>query len=119
MTTRPDLDIPFKRIENLALARGLTGAERMDHEGAPALAASRRLFVRLQDATTLLLHCPLDQKVLLMDISPEIYFETDQYVGSETVLIRLDAIDDEELALRLEDAWRFRCADGAKPNPKG
>ena len=56
-----------------------------------------------------MLHCPDEQKALLMEISPEIYFETPHYVGHAVVLIRLGAIGDEELALRLEDAWRFKA----------
>ena len=53
--------------------------------------------------------CPAEQKTLLMEISPEIYFETDHYVGWPAVLIRLANIGDEELSLRLEDAWRFKA----------
>lgn len=114
-----DLDPHFNRIETVAKARGLQGFERTTSYGTPALRVSDRTFVRLLDATTLVMQCPLDQKVLLMEISPDIYFETDHYVGYDTVLIRLDAIEDEELGLRLEDAWRFRADENAKDNLKG
>lgn len=103
------LDEIFTRVERLAQARGLPGVTRSTSYGNPALKVRDRSFVRLKDAETLVLLCPAEQKALLMEISPEIYFETSHYVGHSAVLIRLDAIDDEELSLRLEDAWRFKA----------
>lgn len=104
-----DLDQAFTRIEQLARQRALPGIERTTSWGTPALKVRSSSFVRLKDAGTLVLLCPSEQKALLMEISPQIYFETDHYVGYPAVLIRLDAIDDEELSLRLEDAWRFKA----------
>jgi hypothetical protein len=104
-----DLDQVFTRIEQLAGARRLPAVSRTTSEGTPALTVGDETFVRLHDSETLLLLCPAEQKALLMEISPEIYFENEQYVGYPAVLIHLNAIDDEELSLRLEDAWRFRA----------
>ncbi len=104
-----DLDQIFARVEQLAQARGLPGVARGTSYGTPALKVRDKSFVRLKDAGTLVLLCPAEQKTLLMEISPEIYFETDHYVGYPAVLIRLAAISDEELSLRLEDAWRFKA----------
>lgn len=101
-------DAAFDRVETLARARDLAGVTRSTSYGTPALKVDERTFVRLLDAQTIVLQCPLEQKVLLMEISPAIYFETDHYVGYDAVLVRLDAIEDEELSLRLEDAWRFK-----------
>lgn len=105
----------FDRIETLARQRGLSDAVRSTSYGTPALKVKDRTFVRLLDTETIVLQCPLEQKVLLMEISPAIYFETDHYVGYDAVLVRLAAIDDEELSLRLEDAWRFKAPEGQKP----
>ena len=104
-----DLDQAFTRIEKLVQARGLPEITRSTSNRTPALKVRDKSFVRLKDAQTLVLLCPSEQKALLMEISPQIYFETDHYVGYPAVLIRLDAIDDEELSLRLEDAWRFKA----------
>lgn len=104
-----DLDATFNRIVALAEARGLPGLARSTSYGNPALKVGSKAFCRLKDEQTLVLLCPAEQKTLLMEISPEIYFETDQYVGWPAVLIRLDAIADEELSLRLEDAWRSKA----------
>ena len=104
-----DLDHTFTRIENLARQRDLPQVTRSTSYGTPSLKVRDKSFVRLKDATTLVLLCPSEQKALLMEISPDIYFETDHYVGYAAVLVRLDAISDEELSLRLEDAWRFKA----------
>lgn len=109
MRVAADLDPAFTRIEALAASRALPGVERGTSYGTPALRVRAKSFVRLKDAETLVLLCPTEQKTLLMEISPEIYFETDHYVGWPAVLIRLTAISDEELSLRLEDAWRFKA----------
>ena len=107
MSDSANLDGVFERIETLAKAKGLDGVERSTSYGTPALKVKDRAFVRLLDSDTLVLQCPLEQKVLLMEISPDIYYETDHYIGYEALLMRLSAVSDEELSLRLEDAWRF------------
>lgn len=109
MASDTDLDSVFLRIERLAEARGLPGLSRSISYGTPALKVRDKLVVRLKDATTLVLLCPAEQKTLLMEISPDIYFETPHYVGYPAVLVRLETISDEELSLRLEDAWRFKA----------
>jgi hypothetical protein len=98
----------FARLARLVQLRGL--AEVAPYQGGetPTLDVAGSTFVRLLDGAVAELHCPVDQKVLLMEISPDIFFETDRLVGRDAVLVRLDRIDDEELGLKLEDAWAFR-----------
>lgn len=112
-----DLDQVFGRIEQLAQARRLPEVMRARSEGLPSLKVGGKTVARLKDAATLVLLCPSEQKTLLMDISPDIYFETDHYVGYPAVLIRLDTVGDEELSLRLEDAWRFVQSAGNGKTP--
>lgn len=104
-----DLDQVFTRIEKLAHSRSLPELDRNTSYGTPSLKVRDRTFARLLDEATLVLLCPHEQKALLMEISPHIYFETEHYVGYPAVLVRLDAISDEELSLRLEDSWRFKA----------
>lgn len=111
MPAEADLDRVFERILALAERRALGDTTLATSYGTPALKVRDRTIARLLDGETLVLQCPQEQKTLLMEISPDIYFETDHYIGHDAVLIRLPAIDDEELALRLEDAWRFRAPE--------
>src|SRR3569833_1735871 len=57
----------------------------------------------------MVLHCQLEAKEMLMERAPDIYFQTDHFKGWPGLLVRLDVITDEELSLRLEDAWRFKA----------
>ena len=114
MTDTANIDAGFARLLRLAQARNLQGVEASTSDGAPALKVGGTDFVHMLDALTAVLQCPVDQKVLLMGISPDIYFETEHYVGDDAMLVRLDIIDDEELSLRLHDAWTFRAPENLK-----
>ncbi|HVW54099.1 MAG TPA: hypothetical protein VHC00_00325 [Rhizobiaceae bacterium] len=65
--------------------------------------------MRVKDAETAVLMCPLEEKGLLFESAPAIYFETDHYKGWPALLVRLGAISDEELRLRMEKAFRFKA----------
>lgn len=110
MSEKNDLQPGLARLHRLAIERGLKPVEP---EG-PALHVDGTAFIHMLDATTAVLQCPSDQKALLMDISPDIYFETDDYIGQDAMLIRLNRISDEELSLRLHDAWTFMAPDTLK-----
>jgi hypothetical protein len=104
-----ELDKVFERVERLLSQRNLPHVERSTSYGTPSLKVGGKSFVRLKDAETLVLLCPIEQKELLLEVSPEIYFQTDQYAGWPAVLARLEVIGDDELALRLEECWRFKA----------
>jgi hypothetical protein len=110
MSDTKDLATNLARLLRLAEARGLPEISTPSGE-PPALSVADEPFASIIDAVTLALACPNDQKVLLMDISPDVYFETEQQVGQDLVLLRLDRISDEELSLRLHDAWEFVAPD--------
>lgn len=114
MTGQSDPNASLERLVRLAQQRGLAGVGTTGGTGDPALHVADTAFVQLVDASTAMLHCPTDQKVLLMEISPDLYFETDDLVGRDVMLIRLDRISDEELSLRLHDAWMFKAPERLK-----
>ena len=49
-----------------------------------------------------------EEKAVLIAADPEKFFTEPHYNGYPAVLVRLDAIDEDELAELLTDAWR--CA---------
>ena len=53
----------------------------------------------------LVLRCDPEEKELILESSPDVFYVTPHYSGWAGVLARLDAIDRAELAIRLEDAW--------------
>ncbi len=110
MSDTKDLANTLARLLRLVEARGLPEVST-PAATTPTLSVTDSPFASILDGITLALACPIDQKVLLMDISPDVYFETEQQIGQDLVLVRLDRISDEELSLRLHDAWEFVAPD--------
>lgn len=91
------------------LAEGLPGIETGTSYGTPALKVAGKLLLRIKDAETLVLMAALDEKERLIEMAPEIYYETDHYRGWPALLIRAAAIGDDELRLRLVEAWTAKA----------
>jgi hypothetical protein len=60
---------------------------------------------RERDGGGLAIRVDRDEKQLILDSNPDVYFTSPHYQGYPGVQIRLEAIDAEELRMRLEDAW--------------
>jgi hypothetical protein len=50
-----------------------------------------------------------DEKLLILDSNPDVYFTSPHYDGWPGVQIRLEHIEREELRQRLEDAWLIQA----------
>lgn len=77
--------------------------------GTPCLKVRGKSFVRVKDADTLVVLCPLEEKEMLIAAAPDLYFETDHYRGWPAMLVRLSAIDDGALRHRVVQAWRQKA----------
>ena len=102
-------DKAFERLVTLSKKLGLADVAVGTTYGAPALRVHDRAFVSIKADDLMVLHCPLEMKEMLMQMAPDIYFQTEHFRGWPGLLVRLDIISDEELSLRLEDAWRFKA----------
>lgn len=92
------------------LAAGLPEVTTGTSYRTPALLVRGKSFLRLwEDSETAVLLCPLEHKEFLLAAAPDIYYETEHYRGWPAVLIRLGAISDDELRLRLIDGWRHKA----------
>jgi hypothetical protein len=91
------------------LALALPGTEESTYYGKPAVKVAKRFFacVSSHEAGALVVPCPAEEAPLLCRALPEVYCTTPHYEGWDGVLARLDAIDEEELAGRLEDAYGY------------
>jgi hypothetical protein len=98
---------PFARVR--AAAAHLPEVEESTSYGTPALKVRGKLLARLKDAETLVVMCAMDDKEMLMEVDPKVYFETDHYKGWPAVLVRLNRISTPKLRYRLEQAWRLRA----------
>jgi hypothetical protein len=50
-----------------------------------------------------------EEKQLILDSNPDVYFASPHYDGWPGVQIRLEAVDPDELRMRLEDAWLIQA----------
>ncbi|WP_457586471.1 MmcQ/YjbR family DNA-binding protein [Ensifer canadensis] len=104
-----DLDGPFARVVKLAEVAGLPEVSLATSYGTPALLVKGKSFVRMKDPETLVVMCALEEKEMLLELDPALFFETDHYKGWPAMLVRLGAIDDAGLTQRLIAAWREKA----------
>lgn len=64
---------------------------------------------RERDGSGLAVRVDRDEKQLILDSNPDVYYVTPHYNGYPAVIIRLAAIGRDELFERLEDAWLIQA----------
>lgn len=64
---------------------------------------------RERDGGGLAVRVDRDEKELILESNPDVYFTSPHYTGFPAVQIRVEAIDREELRERLEDAWLIQA----------
>ena len=90
------------------LLLALPEVEEGTGHGRPAWRVRGRFFAGLwQDGETAVVKVDKGEEQLLMEAEPEIFYETPHYEGWGYFLVRLSAIDADELAEVVEDAWRL------------
>ena len=102
-------DMEKIQARTMTAAARLPGIEAGISYGPPAVKVCGTLLARVKDGETLVVMCALPDKELLMEAAPDIYYETDHYLGWPAVLVRMAAIADDELAHRIEQAWRMKA----------
>lgn len=102
----PDLKRAFARVRKVLRPLKLPDIEEGTSYGTPALKLRGKFIMRVKDPETLVFHCPVAEKQMLITAAPRIYFETDHYKGWPAVLVRLAKASDRELGICLRRAWR-------------
>ena len=93
-----------------AIALALPETEERPSYGTPGFRVKDRLFARLREPGVLLVWCADEgEKDFLLRADPAKFFTTPHYDGHPSVLVRLEAVDREELRELLADAWRARA----------
>jgi len=80
--------------------------------GRPAWRVRGKLFAweaRERDGGGLAVRVDRDEKQLILDANPDVYFASPHYKGYPGVQIRLERISRDELVERLEDAWLIQA----------
>jgi hypothetical protein len=104
-----DLDAAFASVRAALAEAQWPETEEGVWYGTPSLKVRGNGFCRLKDADTLVLLCPLEEKEMLMEVEPGVFFETDHYKGWPAVLARLSRMDAAMLKHRLDRAWRIKA----------
>ena len=87
--------------------------------GTPGFRVQDKLFARIHSLPDVLLVCCADlgEKAALLSEDSTKFFTTPHYDGHPSVLVRLEAIDRQELIELLTDAWYARA--GARLRAQG
>lgn len=102
---QPAASVTLDTVRDLALA--LPGVEEGNSYGTPAFRVHKKFFARMrEDGETLVVRVDLDEREVLMEANPEVFFVTDHYRGYPLILVRLPAVDPDQLRELLEDSWR-------------
>lgn len=102
-----DLSFAFERLRTAAA--GLPEVEEASWFGTPSLKVRGKGFCRVKDPDTVVVMVSLEEKEMLLEAAPDLYFETDHYKGWPAMLVRVRAISGDELAHRLRAAWFLKA----------
>jgi len=98
--------VTFDQIREIALK--LPGVKDSTSYGTPALKVKGKLLARLkEDGQSVVFRVTFDQRDLLMQTKPKVFYITDHYLGYPAVLMRLGAASSKQAADIVEMAWRF------------
>jgi len=90
------------------LASELPAVEAGLCHGTPALRVKGKFLLRLkEDGETVAIKVPMDDREVLLQADPKVFYITDHYRGYPAILFRLSQIRREQLADLLELGWRF------------
>ena len=89
------------------IARTLEGAEESTSYGTPAFKVKGKLFARFhQGGEALVISVDFEQREEMMETSPEKFYITDHYLNYPWVLVRMSAVNPDELRDLLIGSWR-------------
>jgi hypothetical protein len=92
------------------LALSLPATTEKPSYGTPGFRVRDRLFARIREEGVLLLWRESEEeKEAMIEAEAEKFFTVPHYDGHPSILVRIDAVDREELAELLEESWRLRA----------
>lgn len=93
----------------LQLCRELPEVEESTWAGTPSLKVRKKSFVRLREEDIIVVMVDLDEKEALLAAESEVFSSTPHYDGYPAVLVRLSAIEPDELLEVLVESWRMKA----------
>ena len=88
----------------------LPGVAESTSYGTPAFKVRGKLFVQFhQDGESIIVRIEEKPRSLRMQADPSAFYITDHYADHPWMLVRLNAVDRDDLADLLLDAWRLQA----------
>lgn len=98
--------VTFDLIRELALK--LPGVEEGTSYGTAALRVKGKFLARLkEDGESVVFRVGFDERDLLMQTKPDVFYITDHYLGYPAVLLRMSNASKKEAVDIVEMAWRI------------
>ena len=98
--------VTYDQIRKIALA--LPGVEEGTSYGTAALRVKGKFLARLkEDGESVVFRVGFDERELLMQTKPDVFYITDHYLGYPAVLLRMSVASKKEAADIIEMSWRF------------
>ena len=92
------------------LALSLPETTEKPSYGTPGFRVKDRLFARMREDDLLVVWCwDLDEKKALIESEPDKFCTVAHYDGYPMVLVRLEAVEIDELEELLTESWRIRA----------
>ena len=104
----------IERMLRLCDARALPEVTEGTSYGAPALKVRGKAFASVRGPGEMVLHCPHEHKELLLDMAPEIYWQTPHFHGWPAVLVRYGVADPDRQREQIEKAWARRATQAQR-----
>src|SRR5881396_1859277 len=81
------------------------------YEGRPGFRVKEKLFARLRERPDALVvwRPEISEKEALIASEPHKFFQTPHYEGHPAVLVKLEAVEVDELAALLTESWALRA----------
>jgi hypothetical protein len=98
--------VTFEDVRSLSLE--LPAVEESTSYGTPAFKVRKKLFARLrEEGDILVIKVDRDERAALIESEPEIYFMSPHYENYDFVLVRLEAVERDQLREILIESWRL------------
>ena len=92
------------------VARSLPSTDETVSYGMPAFRVKGKLFARIREEGVLVVWVnDVSEKEALIESDPATFFTIPHYDGHPMVLVRLEAVDEDELTDVLTESWRLRA----------
>ncbi len=90
-----------------SLVKAFPAVEDGTSWGTPAVKVGKKMLARLrEDGDSVVIGVDIDQRTLLVQADPDVFYYTDHYANYPAVLIRLSAARAEDVTDLIEQAWR-------------